>query len=594
MSKIADCIKDFMGENPFKDSAAKNFSDSKVVSEFFPTTTFWSLFNEQHEVLIGTRGSGKTILLKMMRYSMLKNIKDRLAQEIVESKAMIALYVPMNLEFLGEFNYQNISDKAKIEFFQFAFNCLLAESFLTEIMAMIEDQEEISVRAKMTYQIAKNISSLWFQNSNMEDYTDIPSLINGIKKIYYSRRVVDSLDDVAPVFTRTIGTPVQAVEHIVVQTFALASNPTWIICIDEAEFLSPCFQRCLNTLFRGDSKRIVVKVATLPFMHCTKETLVDGVFAEADGNDFSYRFIDMKYDSTDFTQVTNSLFTSRMKKHFQFENDIIPIEDFLGQVGTDDHVDYFRAEFGEEYDQSKIEAEILNELSERRQATARSRDVHDNSYKKEIYDKFSTIFYYRKMYKRSCEGHKIPAWFAGARMVRRIAQGNPRRFIQIMNLLFDRARKGSLRSKAQHEEVLRYSKLNCDATQGLPTHGPEAHMHLEAIGQWLHQRVHDTQLMDTGNTFVLDYSDYENSRSNEWIKTAVAYLRLTVDDTSLLNGLNKETTYTFANTYCAKYWLPMRTGGSPKLKTSDTGKYTYKLNPKGQGNTGAIQVSLFD
>ena len=86
MTKFADKIKGFIGENPFKDSQARTFPDKKVLSEFYPTSTFWSLFNEQHEILIRTRGSGKTILLKMMRYSLLKEINDPKAKEIIEGK----------------------------------------------------------------------------------------------------------------------------------------------------------------------------------------------------------------------------------------------------------------------------------------------------------------------------------------------------------------------------------------------------------------------------------------------------------------------------------------------------------------------------
>ena len=63
MSRVADMVRGSNCQNPFSDSQARNFSDSKLINEFCPISNYWSLFNDQHEVLLGTRGSGKTFLL---------------------------------------------------------------------------------------------------------------------------------------------------------------------------------------------------------------------------------------------------------------------------------------------------------------------------------------------------------------------------------------------------------------------------------------------------------------------------------------------------------------------------------------------------
>ena len=70
--RIADRLKNYDGQNPFYDSQARNFSDEKVLNEFCPISSFWDLFNEQHEIILGTRGSGKTFLLKMNHLKLLK------------------------------------------------------------------------------------------------------------------------------------------------------------------------------------------------------------------------------------------------------------------------------------------------------------------------------------------------------------------------------------------------------------------------------------------------------------------------------------------------------------------------------------------
>lgn len=89
MKRIADLVKGSGAQNPFTDSQARNFSDTKLINEFCPISNYWSLFNDQHEVLLGTRGSGKTFLLKMMRYSMLKRIEDPQAQILAQKKNIL-------------------------------------------------------------------------------------------------------------------------------------------------------------------------------------------------------------------------------------------------------------------------------------------------------------------------------------------------------------------------------------------------------------------------------------------------------------------------------------------------------------------------
>ena len=96
MKRVADTFKNYLGANPFNDIQGRNFSDEKIIREFQPISKFWTLFNNQHEVIIGTRGSGKTFLLKMMRRSMLRQIDHPNAKSLVSKKEFLALYMPMH------------------------------------------------------------------------------------------------------------------------------------------------------------------------------------------------------------------------------------------------------------------------------------------------------------------------------------------------------------------------------------------------------------------------------------------------------------------------------------------------------------------
>ena len=109
------------------------------------------------------------------------------------------------------------------------------------------------------------------------------------------------------------------------------------------------------------------------------------------GNDFNYRFVDMKYDSDDFKNLTNQLCSHRLKTRLTSKQlDVESLEDFLGKLGNDDLIDYYRAEVGEENaTREVIESQIIANFSADRRDGSRN---YTNT-RKTIYDKFTTIFF---------------------------------------------------------------------------------------------------------------------------------------------------------------------------------------------------------
>ena len=590
MDRVSDRIKGSNKQNPFSDSQARNFSDTKVVNEFCPISTYWSLFNDQHEVLLGTRGSGKSILLKMMRYSMLKRIEDPQAKQLVKEKKYLALYVPMYLEFVTHLISSNASEQEQIQFFQFAFNCLLAQSLLTEISDMLNEESNKIEQAKKNLALTTDLNNMWFGDDD-DNISDLFSLATKLKKLFYNFDTkMNNLEDIPPIFRRQIGASLLTVKELVAKSMGIAEEPTWIICIDEAEFLTEAMQKCINSVFRSDSKRIALKVATLPYYHKTLETLKQNISVSCE-NDFNYRVVDMDCSGKDFRDLTNMLCSHRMKSRFDPDLNIETLENFVGICGKDDQIDYYKEEFKDSFiDDNIIEQEIINEFS-----TKRNAENYTNK-RKTIYDKFKPIFFVRKMYKRSREGNTKPGWYSGSTMIRKISQGNPRAFIQIMNILFEQARKSYLTPKVQHGVILDYAQSFCESTQALESYGPLMYNELNTIAEYLHKRVHGSDLISVGCNFVLNYSEDDSFvSSKKWLQLAVAYSRIIVNEDTLKNGLTKETKYLLANTYAAKYWLPMRADTSiSKIKIIDKRVQTYTVkNPSMIVNT-PDQLSLFE
>jgi len=410
-----------------------------------------------------------------------------------------------------------------------------------------------------------------------------------VDKLYYSiDPLSDDLSNVPNAFKHSLAASLSSIRNSLCSTLEI--DPTWIVCIDEAEFADDCYQECINTALRAYTDQIIFKVATLHFHHKTKFTLDENSNA-MDGQDFNYTMIDMPPDEDDFTKVTDSL----IKTRFQSENiELAKLENFLETIGDDKYIDYFtRTKNVDKLPRESLEEQILSQLSDA--SRKRNSGKSSSEIKKPVVDKLAPIFYLREMYKLSSEqgkGASKPGWYAGAAMVRRIAQGNPRLFIRIMNKLFDQARgtKLPLTVKKQHEVMVDFAVSFCAETQTLEQFGPVAKKQLDYISEVIQAQTHAAQLVPAGVTFKLKKGT-DISKHKDWIEKAVAFSRLMIDDKSLLTQVSSDTTFYLSNVYAVAFWLPMRSHSSPlKIALLDDVNTTYHIKRKPHNDN---QLTLF-
>ena len=582
--------------NPFADSQARNYSDELVIKEFCPVSNYWSLFNDQHEILIGTRGCGKTVLLKMMRYSMLNKLTDPKAQRIISEKKYVAFYVPLHLEYIKKLSKSNYTIDKKITWFRFAFNCALAQSVIIELAEILKDchKDEMD-RIRAEFDLVKSIDQSWMIE-NQSPVFQLSKLREKVTRLFYNTDPLKSdIIEMPNVFTHSFGSALSSISSIICEKLCI--SPTWIVCVDEAEFLDECYQKCINTAFRSDTDNIAYKVATLHFYHTTKSTL-DNRIDVMNGQDFKYTTVDMKYDDTDFIHVTDSL----VKTRFWVENiHLDKLEDFVETLGNDNYIDYYSNQFGKDKVQrDRLEREMLDQLSEN---SKRHNSMKSTvQIRKSVFDKLAPIFYLREVF-QSKKGRYIPGWYAGATMIRRVAQGNPRIFIRIMNELYNEAKGKALplTLKKQAKIMLSFSKSFCEETQTLEQVGPEAQTHLETISQVIHDNTHGPLLVQSGTSFRFKRNT-DLDKHKLWIEKSVAFSRLVVDDNSLKTEISINSVFQLANVYAVKYWLPMRSNTSPvqiELEDNITSSYTIikpkkRKEAKRNPTTDRVQLTLND
>lgn len=256
---------------------------------------------------------------------------------------------------------------------------------------------------------------------------------------------------------------------------------------------------------------------------------------------------------------------------------------------------------GEElYGQIQFEKQALIKAGKIKKEKARAEITEDENRKQTIYKKYAPVLFVRDMYAKSTDGNSTPGWYAGADMVRKISQGNPRLFIQLMHALFDRAKDTALEPKEQHRVLIQFADKICGATRSLQSQGPIIGSNLEKVAKNLHDRVHGKYIVNNGTSFVLsfkDKSDLEKNRS--WLQLAIAHSRLIVDDEVKKSKIEQDTTYLLSNSYAALYWLPMRKGDTISINSDDVSadaketeiKVSTRVRPRVQTSE---QLSFFD
>src|SRR6185437_10243205 len=147
----------------FELPSAKNLSISKAVSQFVPTDLFWQMLaSDGHDVILGTRGSGKTMLLRMMSVQHLAKYRDRepRAREALEVQKRYGIFVPLGVDWCVARADEERLDRLFVD----GVNLVTVEAFLDVVEAIIQlglegAQDPVAAEARM----AHDLGMLWFR-----------------------------------------------------------------------------------------------------------------------------------------------------------------------------------------------------------------------------------------------------------------------------------------------------------------------------------------------------------------------------------------------------------------------------------------------
>lgn len=288
------------------DAYNARFLDPPSIARSFilPQAMFGLLCKNEHSVLIGPRGSGKTTLMKMLRPSSLRAWRHENKPRILRELKFMAVYVASDSSWTGR---MSLLDKDSKE--HEVYEILQASTFVTYLMSSMLDaiSEAASIRGDDETELQKFRLTL---NNNLEGAVagelakrwllelELPSL-RAVRFALEDRiRIIDNIYFQIATLKSKISRP-QLAEHPFLSLDALSvmrsfvttvnelcdsPNKVWAFCIDEIEILNPTLQQSLFRALRSSNdQRIRFKLSVSPF----SKTFISDTSVPMSGNDFT-------------------------------------------------------------------------------------------------------------------------------------------------------------------------------------------------------------------------------------------------------------------------------------------------------------------
>ena len=510
----------------FENSNARGLNTNQLANEFIWTESFEALFTSQNQVILGSRGSGKTALVKMLAHENLSKLASFYpkAKAIIDEKNFIATYVPLRVEWVNSLNNYELK---KEEYFIWSLNLSLCAKLLDTIRSCIDSYIEDEIEQLFVERdICLAISEVWFTDEN-NSLNNLNLIRNELEKVEFRKNLVFNKEAmgialtveetrIGEVFHTTLFKPFEFASRIIKRKLSLPENNRWVVCIDEAEFLTKNHHQTLNTFMRSASD-LVFKITTMPYRHHTLDT---NVAANINiGHDLEYIYIDklgtshLNQQASDkiIQDFAEKLFVNRLKYHHK---NFLTLEQLVGKsILTQSTPDIVENEYVIQLIEKHCNADTITRA---KSLLASDPGKFDDA----IVRKLRGMLLLREEYNNK-SGNSASTLYSGVAIISRCSDGNPRRLFRLFNHLLGNLKNQSTRipDASQSERIKSYSYRELEVVK-FEKDGIKAFEFINKIGGYFKEKSLVEKLgSDTPQSFRIDNSISEE----QWgcIKTAV-------------------------------------------------------------------------
>jgi hypothetical protein len=540
--------------NLFEVDNARNLSRQELVETFIPTQSFWRLLSAKHNVVLGARGQGKTALAKMLSHdhlALFAEMRDEpRAKSAIRGQEFIGIYLPTRLEWVGGLKNKSwLNERQREELFQWRLNIASCIAFIATaascISACVEGRAK---QAQIERDLSNQLSKDWIIETQLI-FDDLLQLRRHLEDTDY-RKQLQLLRERAtgglPVgespaglaFGMELFVPLrQAIRQL---SRLLSVNPdcTWLLCIDEAEFLEEMDHRVINSHMRAYPDNLFIKMATMPYCHYTLATNIGVPLVP--GQDFGYVNMDsdrvLTARASGDTDTIGTLFGRTLFRRLIDASDPQILEadsrEAFGPfevLGPSEILDPRR----EDWELGSENFRLLEKYASA-DTISRARELAGTrAFRYAIGRKINGPLLLRKQVDE-LRGNKALTIYSGARMAIRCADDNPRHLIRIFNaLLMLRSREqksrmalgrriGWISPEDQTRAMRTLSTTTLNQYRTFPEVGPELHALLCMLGEFMKADLHKRPLTTDQITSVAIDDSISDS---DWrlVRVAVGY-----------------------------------------------------------------------
>jgi hypothetical protein len=512
--------------NLFEVDNARNLSRQELVDTFIPTQSFWRLLSAKHHVVLGARGQGKTALAKMLSHDhlalMVQTRDEPRARSAIEGQEFVGIYLPTRLEWVGGLKNKSwLNERQREELFQWRLNIASCIAFTPIAASCIQTYlpgraKQAQIERELTRQLSKDwivepeatFDDLLQLRRHLED-TDYRKQIQLLRE-----RAVGSLPrgelPVGLAFAAELFAPLRQGIRQLSRLLSVNPNCTWLLCLDEAEFLDEMDHRIINSHMRAYPDNLFIKLTTMPYCHYTLDTNIGAALVP--GQDFAY--VNMDSDrvltaratgdpDTIGTQFGRTLFrkfidASEPVLPDSGERDALSVAEVLGESEL---LDPRR----EDWHPGSENFRLLEKYASPGTIARAHRLAGTQDFPHAIGRKINGPLLLRKQVDE-LKGNKALTAYSGARMAIRCADDNPRHLIRIFNallmlrsakekrLIAMRRRGAWIPPEDQTRAMRTLSTSTLNQYRAFPEVGPELHAFLCMLGDFMHADLHKRPL----------------------------------------------------------------------------------------------------
>lgn len=489
--------------NLFEVNNARTQSIDEVVNTFVPLDSFWRLVNGKNHVVLGSRGSGKTALLRMLAHDHLSKFPNRAAQEIIASRSFIGTFVPMRADWIGTLkNKPWHSKESNEDSFRWRLNLSCCAAFLDTAESCINSYAGKSERAFIERDVVRLLAKSWLPGVGRQA-NNILELRAVLEDVEWNRQVMSlpSLSDASSsggqesVFDLELFSPIRRGIQILKRVMKFQDDTVWALALDELEFLEPHHHQLINTYLRAKSD-LAFKLSTMPYFHHTLTTRTSQSIVA--GNDFDYVYLDndpaiRRTDRSTWVEWAETVLSRRIAFVERERTPNFSLRKLLGEQSP--LVD----EKPSSWDQGSTMMALLKKYANP-QTISRAARLSPDRFKDEISRKMHAMLLLRDQGHKQ-KGHSIHDLYSGPKLFALCSDANPRQLIRLFNeLTLTRVAAAELnirttvRASNQSKCAISFSG---DALRNAATEegvGGELHVFIQRLMEHFRSRFYDRQI----------------------------------------------------------------------------------------------------